>query len=58
MKKIKVNTTLVTKVAAKYGVSPEQYISDSLSVSYGHRVCAHFQTEEGEYSVFEPILVS
>ena len=53
MKKIKVNTTLVTKVAAKYGVSPEQYISDSLSVSYGHRVCAHFQTEEGEYSVFE-----
>ena len=52
MKKIKVSTILVNKVASKYGVSPEEYISDSLSISYGHRVCAHYEGEEGDLSVF------
>lgn len=52
MKTIKVNTILVNKVASKYGVSPEQYIADSMSVSSGHRVCAHYEGTEGDLSVF------
>lgn len=52
MKKIKVVTELINKVAAKYGISPEEYIADSCSVSSGHRVCAHFDGIEGNLSVF------
>lgn len=52
MKTIKVNTILVNKVASKYGVSPEEYIADSLSVSSGQTVCAHYIGAEGDLSVF------
>lgn len=53
MKTIKVSTYLVEKVSSRYGVSPEKYIGDSMSVTYGFSVCAHFVRAEGEFSFFD-----
>ena len=52
--KIKLPTETINKVAAAFGVSPEEYIALSRSISLGRSVCAHFEGTEndGKISVF------
>jgi hypothetical protein len=52
--KIKLPTETINKVAAVFGVSPEEYVALSRSISSGHSVCAHFEGTEdnGRISVF------
>lgn len=52
--KIKLPTAILNKVAAAFGVSPEEYIALSRSISSGRTVCAHFEGTEdnGAISVF------
>ena len=52
--KIKLPTETINKVAAVFGVSPEEYVALSRSISLGHSVCAHFEgtEDDGKTSVF------
>ena len=52
--RIKLPTETINKVAAVFGVTPEEYVALSRSISLGHTVCAHFEGTEdnGKVSVF------
>jgi plasmid maintenance system antidote protein VapI len=54
IERIKLPTETINKVAAVFGVSPEEYIALSRSISLGYSVCAHFEGTEsdGKISVF------
>ena len=52
VKVIKLPTALLAKVASAAGMSQEEYIAYSRSISCGFEVCAHFENTEGELSVF------
>ena len=54
IERIKLPTETINKVAAVFGVSPEEYVALSRAISLGHSVCAHFEGTEcdGKISVF------
>lgn len=54
IKIIKLPTATINKVAKAFGVTPEEYISMSRTISSGRSVCAHFKGTEanGTISVF------
>lgn len=51
-KEIRIKTSLITAVAKRAGLTPEEYISESRTICCGRKVCAHFLRTEGEYSIF------
>lgn len=52
MKTIKLSIATIEAGARSAKVTPERFVSDILSISRGHRVCAHIKSRSSDFAVF------
>lgn len=52
MKTIKLSIATIEAGARSAKVTPERFVSDILSISRGHRVCAHIKSRSGAFAIF------
>ena len=52
MKTIKLLNETIESGARSEKFTPERFVSDILSISCGHRVCAHLKYHIGAYAIF------